>query len=455
MSQMPAAEEAEAADTNDALLSFSDPEKVALGILKRGVPEMATPKAGSTWESLTQEEVQRRLLAILVVDGKYRVKNLQSAFKSISVSVQTRISAKSEAASKLVEALQTEESLKFLDFRLDGNQQILTGRVMRFLMSSIAFTGKFAISEADRQAWERASGEQDWAALADVNEKAFGEWKELARRTLKGATWEWLDECVGMSMGDENKVHAGLRFPKKAPEGKAARAQAATGGLRAVGGGANGDTAPPAAALAQSQAVAHSFAPHLVLRLYAVMHEPRLKLVVETMWKGATHDQLTEKEAQAAKSQALLTELQNASPERIKDLMPRSLLSALQTPWSQHDDIREAASRCITEAYTGDPGAPQLDAAFLATAIAKIKKAITQGKAVVDTHDAPNTKSGAAQRWGEVEMGDLADTMLNTQFKTDLGSRQEKILTALLGRVPRGPRSTFLVENRNCSHSAM
>ena len=36
MSQMPAAEEAEAADTNDALLSFSDPEKVALGILKRG-----------------------------------------------------------------------------------------------------------------------------------------------------------------------------------------------------------------------------------------------------------------------------------------------------------------------------------------------------------------------------------------------------------------------------------
>ena len=37
MSQMPAAEEAEAADTNDALLTFSDPEKVALGILKRGV----------------------------------------------------------------------------------------------------------------------------------------------------------------------------------------------------------------------------------------------------------------------------------------------------------------------------------------------------------------------------------------------------------------------------------
>ena len=92
---------------------------------------------------------------------------------------------------------------------------------------------------------------------------------------------------------------------------------------------------------------------------------------------------------------------------------------------------------------------------FLATAIAKIKKAITQGKAVVDTHDAPNTKSGAAQRWREVEMGDLADTMLNTQFKTDLGSRQEKILTALLGRVPRGSTSTFLVENRNCSHAAM
>ena len=406
-----------------------------LQVLSRGIPEVDGSNGETNWDGLDLVSATRVALALTVASrGPAKVAHLKKLLKRLAIVVNEYALLKRPEAIEYLRA-------NPLDLRCTADtngQKVLIGRVLHFLHSGIARTGRFARTACDRSVFlEVLSTEHSYERRSQLNFDALTNWLKISHIAAMPQCPNFVDDCMQLSKDhfSANALLTSVTVGSKKKERAAAKP--AVPPTKPDAASAADSRVPAAAAPAAEAAVAvagsrHSYGPKLMLRFAGVLNHPEVADDVSVLYKGATKDQLEEGMANLCNSDTLLRLLRQTPATAFENLLPEEVLRGLQSAWTNYDESRAEAAKVLTEDYTDDPSSPLLDKEFLKNALAKLKLLLTKGK-IAQERVGEKPKSGAAATWRDVPTDEVADVLFAEGENTTL-TGQDKISAALLAR---------------------
>lgn len=306
-----------------------------LQVLSRGIPEVDGSSNGETnWDGLDLVSATRVALALTVASrAPPKVAHLKKLLKRLAIVVDEYALLKRPEA---IAYLRTNP----LDLRCTADtngQKVFIGRVLHFLHSGIARTGRFARTVSDRNVFlEVLSTEHTYERRSQLNFYALKNWLTTSHIAAMPQSPTFVDDCMQLSKAhfSANALLTSVTVGSKKQKAAAKRAVPPTkpDAASAADSRVPAATAPAAEAAVAVAGSRHSYGPKFMLRFAGVLNHPEVADAVSVLYKGATKDQLEDGVANLCNSETLLRLLRQTPAAAFENLLPEEVLRALQSP---------------------------------------------------------------------------------------------------------------------------